>query len=255
MSETPAVELRDVRIDRNQVTIWSDGTFAVPQGSIVAIIGPNGSGKTTLLNLILGLLEPSAGTIDVLGKPVRKGNQAIGYVPQNYTNMEGESVRCWDLVALGLTGHRWGISRLKREERARIEEVLEGVEATDLADKRVSELSGGQQQRIAIARALVSNPQILLLDEPLANLDVRSQSQIITLLEKWNASHDTTVFIVAHDINPLLRILSGAVYLLDGHPHYGEVGSVVEESLLTHLYGTPIRVVKTVQGDLFTRNG
>jgi zinc/manganese transport system ATP-binding protein len=128
------------------------------------------------------------------------------------------------------------------------------VSAEEFATRRISRLSGGQQQRVAIAQALVGDPELLLLDEPLANLDVRNQHEIVELLGALRAQRDVTILVVVHDLNPLLSILSGAVYLLDGHAHYGAIGDVVDSELLTHLYETPIRVVRTAQGDLFTRS-
>ncbi len=104
-------------------------------------------------------------------------------------------------------------------------------------------------------RRLVADPELLLLDEPLANLDVRNQNEIVELLGQIRAQRDVTILVVAHDLNPLLPVLDGAIYLLDGHPHYDEIGEVVDETFLTHLYGTRIRVVRTAQGDLFTRSG
>ncbi len=114
-------------------------------------------------------------------------------------------------------------------------------------------MSGGQRQRVAIAQALVSEPKLLLLDEPLANLDLRNQREVISLLDRLNSTLGVTIIMVAHDLNPLLRVLDGAVYLLDGHAHYDTLNGVVDDALLTHLYGTPLHVVRTVQGDLFVR--
>jgi len=118
----------------------------------------------------------------------------------------------------------------------------------------MSQLSGGQQQRAAVAQALVNSPQLLLLDEPLANLDVRNQQEIVALLGRINAEHGIGILLVVHDLNPLLSVLDGAIYLLDGHAHYDSVDEVVSEELLTHLYGTAIKVVRTPQGHLFTRS-
>ena len=253
-SVTAAVRLDDVAIIRGGRTVWSDGSFAIPHGAVVGVIGPNGSGKTTLLEMILGVLEPSAGRIEVFDAPPQRGNRRIGYVPQNYTAAVGEGIRCRDLVALGVSGDRWGLGRLSGEARDRVDAALASVGAADYANRRMSRVSGGQQQRVAIAQALVHRPELLLLDEPLANLDMRNQQEVVTLLGGLAASGGMTVLIVAHDLNPLLSILTGAVYLLDGHPHFGEIGDVVDEELLSHLYGTTVKVVRTAQGDLFTRN-
>jgi zinc/manganese transport system ATP-binding protein len=249
-----AIALDDVAVARGGHIVWSHGTMAIRPRSIVAAIGPNGSGKTTLLEALLGLIPIAGGRIRVLGRPPRRGDGRIGYVPQNYTATIGEAVRARDLVTLGLTGRRWGLGRLSSADRDRIDAALGAVGASPFGSRRMSELSGGQQQRVAIAQALVGDPEILLLDEPLANLDLRNQRDIVDLLARIRVERGVTIVIVAHDLNPLLSVLDGAVYLLDGHAHYGDVGDVVDEELLTHLYGTQVRVVRTATGDLFTRS-
>ncbi|HEY7438682.1 MAG TPA: ATP-binding cassette domain-containing protein [Acidimicrobiia bacterium] len=250
---TDALVLEGAAASRGSGVIWSDGSFGIPSGTVVGVIGPNGSGKTTLLELVLGLLPVAAGRLTVLGEPPRRGNDRIGYVPQNYTTEVGEALRCRDLVTLGRTGTRWGLGLRSRELRAKVDGALEAVSASDVAERRISELSGGQQQRVAIAQALVGDPDLLLLDEPLANLDVRNQHEIVHLLGALHGRREVTILVVVHDLNPLLPILDGAIYLLDGHAHYGAIGEVVDSELLTHLYDTPIKVVRTAQGDLFTR--
>jgi zinc/manganese transport system ATP-binding protein len=249
----PALVLDDVSVVRGGRTVWSEGSLTVPTGAVVGVIGPNGAGKTTLFQVMLGLLPVASGRVEVLGAAPRRGNRRIGYVPQNYTAAIGEAVRGRDLVTLGLTGGRFGLRRTTADERARVDRALARVGATDYADRRMSELSGGQQQRIAVAQALVDDADLLLLDEPLANLDLRNQHEVVRLLGEIRDERDATVMVVAHDLNPLLPILTDAVYLLDGHPHHDPIGEVVQEGLLTHLYGTPVGVVRTAQGDLFTR--
>jgi len=251
---TTAVTLDEVAVARRGHTVWSDGSFAIPRGGVVIVIGPNGSGKTTLLEMLLGLVRPAAGSLEVLGEAPRRGNRRIGYVPQNYTATIGHAVRGRDLVGLGRTGNRWGASRPDAADREAIDAALAAVAADGFADQRMSQLSGGQQQRIAVAQALVDDPELVLLDEPLANLDMRNQQEIVDLLGQLHAQREVTIMVVAHDLNPLLSILTGAVYLLDGHAHFDTIGDVVDETLLTHLYGTRIRVVRTAQGDLFTRS-
>jgi zinc/manganese transport system ATP-binding protein len=248
------LELDNASAVRGSSMIWSEGTFTVPSASIVGVIGPNGSGKTTLLMMILGLLRTETGSITVLGREPERGDPRIGYVPQNYASIAGDSIRARDLVLLGLTGSRYGVGRTSRVEHARVDEVLDEVGATEFAGRRMSKLSGGQQQRIAIAQAIVGQQQLLLLDEPLANLDVRNQQEIVALLKRINEQRGIGILLVVHDLNPLLAVLNGAIYLLDGHPHYDSVDEIVDEDLLTHLYGTQVRVVRTAQGDLFTRN-
>jgi len=248
-----ALELEGVRVVRGGRTVWSDGDLSVPAGAVVGVIGPNGAGKTTLFQVLLGLLPVAEGRVTVLGGPPSRGNRRIGYVPQNYTAAIGEAVRARDLVTLGLTGGRFGLRPTSAGERARVDAALERVGAAGYADRRMSELSGGQQQRVAIAQAIVDDAELLLLDEPLANLDLRNQHEIVRLLGDLQAERGATVLVVAHDLNPLLPVLTDAVYLLDGHPHHASIGDVVQEDLLTHLYGTPVGVVRTPQGDLFTR--
>jgi zinc/manganese transport system ATP-binding protein len=248
-----AVELEGVRVVRGGRTVWSDGDLSVAAGAVVGVIGPNGAGKTTLFQVLLGLLPVAEGRVHVLGGPPRRGNRRIGYVPQNYTAAIGEAVRARDLVTLGVNGGRFGLRPTTAGERARVDAALERVGAAGYADRRMSELSGGQQQRVAIAQAIVDDAELLLLDEPLANLDLRNQHEIVRLLGDLQAERGATVLVVAHDLNPLLPVLTDAVYLLDGHPHHASIGDVVQEDLLTHLYGTPVGVVRTPQGDLFTR--
>jgi zinc/manganese transport system ATP-binding protein len=249
----PALVLDDVSVVRGGRTVWSQGNLTVPPGAVVGVIGPNGAGKTTLFQIALGLLAPATGRVEVLGAQPRRGNRRIGYVPQNYTSAVNEAIRCRDLVTLGLTGGRFGLRRTSPAERTRVDDALRRVGAADYAERRMSELSGGQQQRVAIAQAIVDDADLLLLDEPLANLDLRNQQEIVGLLGDLHRERDVTIMVVAHDLNPLLPVLTDAVYLLDGHPHHDPISDVVQEELLTHLYGTPVGVVRTAQGDLFTR--
>jgi len=253
LSNSAAVSARQVSIELGGQTIWSEGTFDLPAGGVYAIIGPNGSGKTTMLRALLGLLPVASGELTVLGQRPSQGDRRIGYVPQHYVETVGHAVRCRDLVRLSASGTRWGL-RVRSSEVAAVDDALRAVDATSFAGRRISQLSGGQQQRAAIAQAIVDEPKLLLLDEPLANLDLRNQQEIVELLDDLRTERGVTIIVVTHDLNPLLPILSGAVYLLDGHAHYGAIGDVVESELLTHLYGTGVQVVRTAQGDLFTRS-
>lgn len=249
-----ALTFTDASAVRGGRLIWSHATFDVPAGGIVAVIGANGAGKTTLLHMVLGLVPAASGQVSVFGRAPGEDNNSIGYVPQHYAATAGEAIRADDAVLLGLIGNSWRLGRASAEQRRRVRETLAAVEATEFATHRLSTLSGGQRQRVAIAEALVSHPKMLILDEPLASLDLRSQREIILLLERLHRETGMTILIVAHDINPLLPILSSAIYLLDGHPHFAPIGEVVDDALLTHLYGTPIEVAHTPQGDMYMRS-
>lgn len=251
----PALSFTDVSAERGGRIIWSESTFDVEAGRFVAVIGPNGSGKTTLLQVILGLLGPASGSVRVFGRAPGTQNDEIGYVPQNYDANANEAIRARDAVLLGLTGRRWGFGRTSAADRARVEEALGWVDAVGIADRRLSDLSGGQRQRIALAGALVARPKMLILDEPLASLDVRNQHEIVAVLGRLKRELGVTVLVVAHDLNPLLGVLDSAIYLLDGHAHHAALDKVVDSALLTHMYGTRIQVAHTLQGELYMRSG
>jgi zinc/manganese transport system ATP-binding protein len=249
-----ALSFDDVSAVRGGRLIWSDATFEVPAGGITAVIGSSGSGKTTLLHVVLGLIPVASGNVRVLGTPAGAATASIGYVPQNYARAAGNAIRAYDAVLLGLTGNRWGFGRASAAERTRVDEILSSVDATAFAHRRLCQLSGGQRQRIAIAEALVGRPQLLILDEPLTALDIRNQRDIVMLLARIRDEFGVTILVVAHDLNPLLGVLDSAIYLLDGHAHFDTMDEVVDDTLLSHLYGTSIEVVHTPQGDLYMRS-
>lgn len=250
----PALAFTDVSAVRGGRLIWSNATFDIPAGGVVAVIGSNGAGKTTLLNMVLGLIPSATGRLEIFGHRPGQANDNIGYVPQHYADNSGEAIRATDVVLLGLTGRRWAFGRSTTSQQARVAEALAAVEATDLGCRRLSTLSGGQRQRVAIAAALVARPQLLILDEPLASLDLRSQRDIVALLARLHAELAVTILVVAHDLNPLLPILDSAIYLLDGRPRYVPVSDIMDDTLLTRLYGTPVQVDRARDGALYMRS-
>jgi zinc/manganese transport system ATP-binding protein len=245
-----ALRFIDVSATRSGRLIWSRATFEVPAGGIVAVIGANGSGKTTLLQMILGLHPVASGELRVFGRPPAADN-TIGYVPQDYLSGAGEAVRAVDAVQLGLTGHRWGLRRVTAAQRNRVRDTLDAAGAAGFANARLASLSGGQRQRVAIAEALVASPRMLILDEPLAALDLRSQHEMVLLLARLHADIGMTTLVVAHDLNPLLPIIDSAVYLLEGRVCHAPIGEVLDEALLSELYGIPVRLTHTPDGRSF----
>ena len=234
-----------------QHTVWSEASFTLEQGDFVGLIGPNGTGKTTLLRVLLGQVPLASGSVRLLGRPPGRGNPAIGYVPQRRSLASDLAVRGFDLVLLGLVGHKWGFGPAAAAERQAVWDALEAVGADAYADWPVGLLSGGQQQRLLIAQALLTHPQLLLLDEPLASLDLKSQHEIVHLVEAIRRERQMSVMLVAHDLNPLLEVLDGIIFILDGRVVAGTLDEVVRTDLLSQLYQTPVHVHVTGDGHRF----
>jgi zinc/manganese transport system ATP-binding protein len=234
--------------------VLSDVTFSLGKGEFTGIIGPNGAGKTTLLRVILGLVEPSGGQVLIDGAPRHRkalhrkappsNKAALGYVPQKLVIDPDMPLRARDVVSLGLDGYRLGFGFPSRQRRELVEAALADVGAAGYADARVGELSGGEQQRVLIAHALISRPKLLLLDEPLANLDLRSEQEIVAVLGKLARQHDIAVLLSAHDMNPLLGVMDRIVYVANGHAASGPADEVVTSEGLTRLYGHHVDVVR-----------
>jgi zinc/manganese transport system ATP-binding protein len=250
--EILSVEQLGVRLGGREVL--SDVTFAICAGEFTGLIGSNGAGKTTLLKTILGLHGPSSGSIRIAGRPRSRRNPLIGYVPQRYLLDADMPFRARDVVGLGLDAHRLGISRPSRQRAERIEEMLAAVGALGFADGRVGNLSGGEQQRVLIAHALISRPRLLLLDEPLANLDLRSGHEIVALLARIATEQGIAILISAHEMNPLLGVMDRIVYMAGGRAASGTTAEVVRGDVLSRLYGYHVDVLR-VHGRVLVVSG
>lgn len=244
-SSTPAAELDEVTVELGGRTILKDISMSIEAGELIAVLGANGAGKSTLLKALLGLVPSSKGAIRILGQPARRGRSDVGYCPQVRTLDRDTPLRARDLVSLGLDGHRWGFGGTPKQERTeRIAQALAQVGASSFADAPVGRLSGGEQQRLAIAQALLGQPQLLLLDEPLSNLDVRSQKDIVALVDRLRRELNMGVLFVTHGVNPLLEVIDRVCYLAGGQAVIGSVEEVIRSDVLSRLYGTPIEVVR-----------
>ncbi|MGO9975110.1 MAG: metal ABC transporter ATP-binding protein [Solirubrobacteraceae bacterium] len=219
-------------------------TFSVAAGEFTGLIGSNGAGKTTLLRVILGLQAAGAGQVRVGGRARGWRNRSIGYVPQKVLLDPDMPMRARDLVGLGLDGHRFGMPVPSAKRKALVDEMLNAVDAQRFADARVGTLSGGEQQRVLIAHALISRPQLLLLDEPLANLDLRSGQEIIALLHRVAVADRIVVLLSAHEMNTLLPVMDRVVYLADGRAAAGTTDQVIRTDVLSDLYGHPVEVLR-----------
>ena len=255
-SGPPVLTLGHVAVALGGRPVLRDVDAEIGPGEFVGLIGSNGAGKTTLLRLILGLVRADGGRIEVLGRPLRhgRGNRAIGYVPQKQGIDPDTPLRGRDLVALGIDGERWGIPLPRKDRRGRVDEALGAVGALAYADAPVGRLSGGEQQRLLIAQALLTNPRLLLLDEPLSNLDPRGAGEVVRLVARLGRERDIAVLLVAHDMNPLVGVMDRVLYLADGRSAIGPVDEVVTGDVLSRLYGYPVDVLN-VRGRVLVVSG
>ena len=252
------IRLRDAAARVGGRNLWSGLDLSVGAGEFVAVLGPNGAGKSTLIKILLGLLPSAGGEVRVLGGRPGQARDQVGYLPQRRSFDAGLRVRGIDIVRLGLDGNRWGVpipglSRVSSKRRAadrRVAEVIELVGATRHARRPIGQLSGGEQQRLLIAQALVRDPTLLLLDEPLDSLDLPNQVAVAALLGRICRQHGVTVVIVAHDVNPILSYLDRVVYLARGAAAAGTPSDVITDETLTRLYGSRIEVLRTSDGRL-----
>jgi zinc/manganese transport system ATP-binding protein len=233
------------------ISVWLSGReilhdvrFSLRRGQFAGLIGSNGAGKTTLLRVILGLTAPTAGDVRIGGEPRARRSGGVGYVPQKIQLDPDMPLRARDLVGLGLDGHRFGIPLPSRSRRRLVEEMLRAVGAEKFGDARVGNLSGGEQQRVLIAHALISGPKLLLLDEPLANLDIRSEQEVVSLLARIAKEQQVAVLLSAHEINPLLPVMDRVVYLAAGRAASGTASEVVRTEVLSELYGHHVDVIR-----------
>ena len=217
--ESPAVQLAGASISRGGRAVLADVQLTVNRGEFVAVLGPNGAGKSTLMQAILGLLPLAGGSASVLGGTPVAARPRVGYLPQRRAFDETTRVRGVDLVSLGLDGARWGLplaissaGRARRlQSRRRVQDAIELVGATEQAHRAIGELSGGEQQRMLIAQALVRDPELLILDEPLDSLDLPNQAEVAALLDLICTVRSVAVLLVAHDVNPLLSYLDRVI--------------------------------------------
>jgi zinc/manganese transport system ATP-binding protein len=241
MTSPEILAVEGVSVSLSGREILRDVTFHINAGEFTGLIGSNGAGKTTLLRVILGLITPSSGTVRFEGGARRR--PLIGYVPQRITLDPDMPLRARDLVGLGIDGQRFGLPLPSSKRRRLIDEMLESVDASSFAEARVGNLSGGEQQRILIAHALISHPHLLLLDEPLANLDIGSEQAVVDLLSRIAGEQQIAVLISTHDMNPLLPVMDRIVYVANGRIATGTTDEVVSSEALTKLYGHHVDVI------------
>lgn len=239
MSE-PAIWVQGVSFAYESLPVLENVDLEVQRGEFIGLVGPNGGGKSTLLKLILGLLEPRAGRIRVLGRPPREARRVMGYVPQHSAFPRDFPISVADTVALGRLGLGFRMGGFRAEERLAAARAMAQTEVTEFAQRRLSTLSGGQLQRVLIARALASEPTLLLLDEPTANIDQRVETDIFDLLREL--ARTLTIVVVSHDIGfisqyvSLIACLNRTLLCHTAAPIAGEI--------IQQIYGAPVRMIR-----------
>ncbi len=198
MNKIPAIEIRDLNFSFNELPILENINMTIEAGDFAGLVGPNGGGKTTLLKLIMGLYKIQSGTIRLFGQPIKKHRKRIGYVPQ-YANFKSDfPISVLDTVLQGRLGLTRSFGGYGRKDKEIAHKVMQETEIEHLAQRSIQALSGGQMQRVLVARALATEPEILLLDEPTANIDQRSEKDIFDLFKAINQR--MTILIISHDI-------------------------------------------------------
>jgi zinc/manganese transport system ATP-binding protein len=246
----PLVAAEDLTAGYPGRTVWRNGNFTIDQGEFVAVIGPNGAGKTTLFRLLLGVQKPVSGKVRIFGLEPTRGSPRIGYVPQKHAIDDESHIESLELVKLGLTGRKWGFNLMTQLESKAALSAMEAVGAARLAHRPLAELSGGELQRIFLAEALVSDPDLLLLDEPLSNLDMRREAELLDLVNGIVRTRKVTALLIAHNINPLLPYLDKVMYLANGKLACGRPDEVLTSENLSTLYETRVEVLRDSRGGI-----
>jgi len=240
---SPVLVVEGLDVSLSGRPVLREVSFAVRPGEFTGLIGANGAGKTTLLRTLLGLQRPTAGSVVWHGQARSRHARSVGYVPQKVVLDPDMPLRARDLVALGIDGHRFGVPLRSKQRMLAVDEMLHAVDAHDFADARVGSLSGGEQQRVLIAHALISRPSLLLLDEPLANLDLRSSQEVVALLGRVSSEQGVAVLLSAHEINPLLPVMGRVIYLGAGRAVSGATDEVIRADVLSALYRHHVDVI------------
>ncbi len=239
MTDASAVIFENVTIAYYGRPALESVNLEVRRGEFLGIIGPNGGGKTTLLKAILGLLRPTAGKIIVLGQAPEQARSRIGYVPQTSMFERHFPIDVWDVVMMGRLSRLGMFKRPSDSDRAKVKEVLDFVGLYDLRKRKIGNLSGGQIQKAMVARAIVGDPELLLLDEPTSSFDLQSEKNLFDLLSSLNAK--MTILMVSHDIGAVSSHVTTLACLNRRLYHHGS--KEIQPRVIESVYGCPIDLI------------
>ena len=238
--EPPLIEIRNLTASYNHEIVLSDINLILQPNDFFGLIGPNGGGKTTLLKIILGLMKPEEGTVRILGEPPESGRRHIGYVPQFAIYDSDFPISVKDVVRMGRLNPKKLFKPYSAKDDAIVTERLAWMDILDLQDRALRELSGGQRQRVYIARALATEPDILLLDEPTASVDVDAQSKIYELLREIN-NRGVAILLISHDLNVISSYVKTIGCMNQRLFYHGQ--KEVTADMLEASYGCPVELI------------
>lgn len=245
MTKVDCIEVRDVSFQYNGNPVLENITFAVEEGEYLGIIGPNGGGKTTLFKIILGLLKPATGEVRIYGEPEPRFGKRhlIGYVPQRAMAEVYFPATVEEIVRSGRTARLGLLKRISKDDRAAVERAMEITDVARLKKRLIGELSGGERQRVFIARALSSEPKILILDEPDVGVDVTSQEKFYTFVEDLNRNLGITVLLISHDIDVVAHQAKSVLCLNRKLVCHGSPKKFISEEYMQELYGKKVKFI------------
>lgn len=242
------LKIEHVSFRYERENVLEDINLAVPKGAFLGIVGPNGSGKSTLLKCVLGVLKPQQGNIYLFGTPIEsiKDWHRIGFVSQKANSFNtGFPATVYEVVASGLTAKRGMFRFFTKKDRQAVLEAIEAVGMSDFSRQNIGELSGGQQQRVFIARAIVSKPELLILDEPTVGVDIHHVQSFYNMLDVLNRRLGITLVLVTHDIGTITKKVTH-VACLNKHLYFhgkAEEFEKLEEQALSQFYGHSLHVL------------
>jgi len=220
------IEVKNLTVHYRQTQALEDVSFAIERGDFIGLAGPNGAGKTTLVKAILGLIPISSGEIKILGSSIEKFNNwgKIGYLPQKSSSINDLfPAIASEIVTLGLLSQKKLPRRITKNDKIKVNQILEELGISDLQNKMISELSGGQQQKILLARALVSNPAILIFDEPSTALDPNARESFFKLVQKLNKEDGIAIILITHDTGYIGSYANKLLYLDHELKYFGNI--------------------------------
>jgi zinc transport system ATP-binding protein len=244
----PIIEIKDVNFTYERQRVLEDINITVEQGSFLGLVGPNGSGKTTLLKCLLGLLKPQQGEIKLFGQPLKQFRNwhEIGFVSQKANSFNtGFPASVFEVVSSGLTSKLGLFKFMSQQDRKKVYQAIDAVGLSEFAKRNIGELSGGQQQRTFIARAIVSDPKLLILDEPTVGVDAQTVQNFYEMLMHLNRDLGITLILVTHDVGTITDKVSH-VACINKHLHFhgnSKEFELLKDDEMSDFYGHSLHVL------------